>query len=137
MSRSRWAVRRDQRFVLLDPEERPEGAEDQRRRAAFELGLSELTGLRCVVPRYVYQTPPFNGIVEHEFCPIFTATVDEDPVPDPRLGYFLDVIAARDTWMHRVDIAVATGRPSSVSATQPACRSSARPWLMSSRARVA
>jgi isopentenyl-diphosphate delta-isomerase len=54
-----------------------------RRRAAFELGLPELTGLRCVVPRYVYQTPPFNGIVEHEFCPIFTATVDEDPVPDP------------------------------------------------------
>jgi isopentenyl-diphosphate delta-isomerase len=54
-----------------------------RRRAAFELGLPELTGLRCVVPRYVYQTPPFNGIVEHEFCPIFTATVDEDPAPNP------------------------------------------------------
>jgi uncharacterized protein (TIGR03083 family) len=35
----------------------------------------------------------------------------EDPLPDPRLGYLLDVIAARDTWMHRVDIAVATGRP--------------------------
>jgi uncharacterized protein (TIGR03083 family) len=35
----------------------------------------------------------------------------EDPLPDSRLGYLLDVIAARDTWMHRVDIAVATGRP--------------------------
>lgn len=34
----------------------------------------------------------------------------EDPLPDPTLGYILDVIAARDTWMHRVDIAVATGR---------------------------
>jgi isopentenyl-diphosphate delta-isomerase len=53
-----------------------------RRRAAFELGLSELTGLRCVVPRYVYRTPVFNGVVEHEFCPIFTATVDDDPVPN-------------------------------------------------------
>jgi isopentenyl-diphosphate delta-isomerase len=54
-----------------------------RRRAAFELGLPELTGLRCVVPRYIYRTPPFNGIVEHEFCPIFTAIVDEDPAPNP------------------------------------------------------
>jgi uncharacterized protein (TIGR03083 family) len=34
----------------------------------------------------------------------------EDPVSDPRLGYFLDVIAARDTWMHRVDICQATNR---------------------------
>ena len=34
----------------------------------------------------------------------------EDPVPDPTPGYLFDVIAARDTWMHRVDIAVATGR---------------------------
>lgn len=35
----------------------------------------------------------------------------EDPLPDPRLSYLFDVISARDTWMHRVDIAVATGRP--------------------------
>ncbi|MGZ4708308.1 MAG: maleylpyruvate isomerase family mycothiol-dependent enzyme [Acidimicrobiales bacterium] len=28
-----------------------------------------------------------------------------------RLGYLLDVILTRDTWMHRVDIARATGRP--------------------------
>jgi uncharacterized protein (TIGR03083 family) len=35
----------------------------------------------------------------------------EDPLPDPSLGYIYDVIAARDTWMHRVDIATATGRP--------------------------
>jgi len=35
----------------------------------------------------------------------------EDPLPDPRLGYIFDVIAARDTWMHRVDVTKATGRP--------------------------
>lgn len=35
----------------------------------------------------------------------------EDPLPDPRLGYIFDVIAARDTWMHRLDIMTATGRP--------------------------
>ena len=35
----------------------------------------------------------------------------EDRLPDGSLAYLFDVIAARDTWMHRVDIAVATGRP--------------------------
>ena len=35
----------------------------------------------------------------------------EDPLPEPGFGYLLDVIAVRDTWMHRVDLALATGRP--------------------------
>jgi uncharacterized protein (TIGR03083 family) len=39
----------------------------------------------------------------------------EDQLPDPSLGYIFDVIAARDTWMHRVDIATATGRPVALS----------------------
>jgi isopentenyl-diphosphate delta-isomerase len=52
------------------------------RRAAFELGLPELAALKCVVPRYTYRTPAFNGVVEHEFCPVFTATVDADPAPN-------------------------------------------------------
>src|SRR5205823_4065958 len=34
----------------------------------------------------------------------------ENPLPDRRLGYLTDVIGARDTWMHRMDIAHATGR---------------------------
>jgi uncharacterized Actinobacterial protein TIGR03083 len=33
-----------------------------------------------------------------------------------RMGYLLDVILTRDTWMHRVDIARATGRPLVLSA---------------------
>jgi uncharacterized protein (TIGR03083 family) len=40
-----------------------------------------------------------------------TRLFPEDPLPDPTLGYVLDVIAARDTWMHRVDLTTATGRP--------------------------
>src|SRR5215471_5737064 len=35
----------------------------------------------------------------------------EEPLPDDRLGYALDVLGLRDPWMHRVDIARATGRP--------------------------
>jgi uncharacterized protein (TIGR03083 family) len=34
-----------------------------------------------------------------------------EPLPDDRLSYMLDVFGPRDVWMHRVDIARATGRP--------------------------
>jgi uncharacterized protein (TIGR03083 family) len=35
----------------------------------------------------------------------------EEPLPDDRLGYVLDVLGPRDLWMHRVDLARATRRP--------------------------
>jgi uncharacterized protein (TIGR03083 family) len=35
----------------------------------------------------------------------------EESLPDDRLSYMLDVLGLRDPWMHRVDIARATGRP--------------------------
>jgi len=35
----------------------------------------------------------------------------EEHLPDDRLGYVLDVLGLRDPWMHRIDIARATGRP--------------------------
>src|SRR5512132_245968 len=35
----------------------------------------------------------------------------EEPLADDRLGYMLDVLGLRDPWMHRVDLARATGRP--------------------------
>ncbi len=35
----------------------------------------------------------------------------EEPLSDDRLGYMLDVLGLRDPWMHRVDLARATGRP--------------------------
>ena len=54
-----------------------------RRRGKFELGLEGLQAIRCVVPKYVYKTPPYNGIVEHEFCPIYVAYIDAEPAPNP------------------------------------------------------
>ncbi|WP_370969439.1 isopentenyl-diphosphate Delta-isomerase [Amycolatopsis sp. cg9] len=54
-----------------------------RRRAAYELGLPSLSGLRCVLPSYRYRTPPFQGIVENEFCPVFAAWADDEPSPNP------------------------------------------------------
>jgi uncharacterized protein (TIGR03083 family) len=35
----------------------------------------------------------------------------EERLPDDRLSYMLDVLGPRDLWMHRVDLARATGRP--------------------------
>jgi isopentenyl-diphosphate Delta-isomerase len=63
------------------PGERLEDA--VRRRAAYELGLQELSGLRCVLPVYRYRTPPYQGIVENEFCPVFVAWTDGEPNPNP------------------------------------------------------
>lgn len=35
----------------------------------------------------------------------------EEPLVQPTLAYVIDVLSNRDTWMHRVEIARATGRP--------------------------
>lgn len=43
--------------------------------------------------------------------------VDVDGVMEPwTFGYFFDVILTRDTWMHRVDLTRATGRPMALTA---------------------
>ncbi|WP_344863391.1 isopentenyl-diphosphate Delta-isomerase [Amycolatopsis ultiminotia] len=54
-----------------------------RRRAAYELGLPQLDDLECVLPKYRYRTPPFQGIVENEFCPVFAAWSEREPEPNP------------------------------------------------------
>ncbi|WP_409184379.1 isopentenyl-diphosphate Delta-isomerase [Amycolatopsis sp. VS8301801F10] len=54
-----------------------------RRRASYELGLPALEDLECVLPTYRYRTPPFQGVVENEFCPVFAAWTDVDPRPNP------------------------------------------------------
>lgn len=53
------------------------------RRAKFELGLDALTDLQIVLPRYTYTTPPYNGIIENEFCPVFVAYTNAEPQPNP------------------------------------------------------
>jgi isopentenyl-diphosphate delta-isomerase len=52
------------------------------RRTRYELGLTKLIGLRCVLPKYIYKTPPYKGIVEHEFCPIYVTFTDQEPKPN-------------------------------------------------------
>ena len=42
------------------------------RRAQFELGMT-VRDITMVVPDYRYTTPPYNGIIENEFCPVFAA----------------------------------------------------------------
>jgi len=53
------------------------------RRAKFELGLNSLTGLQVVLPHYKYTTPPYDGIIENEFCPVYIAFTKEEPAPNP------------------------------------------------------
>lgn len=53
-----------------------------RRRAQEELGMS-VGDIKVVLPNYRYKTPPFNGIVENEVCPVFVARMAKDPNPNP------------------------------------------------------
>jgi len=53
-----------------------------RRRAAYELGL-KVHGISCILPTYRYTTPPYNGIIENEFCPVFVARTKGQVAPNP------------------------------------------------------
>lgn len=53
------------------------------RRALYELGLYQVSDLRVVLPNYRYTTPPYDGIIENEFCPVYVGYTDEDPQPNP------------------------------------------------------
>lgn len=52
------------------------------RRAEQELGL-ELTELREVVPEFAYWARDASGVVENEFCPVWTARAESSPMPNP------------------------------------------------------
>lgn len=67
------------------------------------LGRYGPTGVRAVrrIPGLVRRLPS-------------TLFFPEPPLPDRTLGYMFDVLTSRDTWMHRLDIARATGRPFTV-----------------------
>ena len=53
------------------------------RRAKDELGMS-LTDIVCILPTYRYHTPPYEGVVENEFCPVFAARLASLPRPNPK-----------------------------------------------------
>lgn len=52
------------------------------RRLQYELGMTSQPPV-CLVPDYTYITPPYRGVVEHEFCPIYAARTDDQPVMNP------------------------------------------------------
>lgn len=57
-----------------------ETAEAVARRARRELGI-EVTGLVEVLPEFAYRAVDASGIVENEFCPVFTARIASEPQP--------------------------------------------------------
>ncbi|MBP9738337.1 isopentenyl-diphosphate Delta-isomerase [Candidatus Saccharibacteria bacterium] len=52
------------------------------RRVMYELGMS-IDRPVCIVAKYRYKTPLFNGIIEHEECPIYRAQVIGEFQPNP------------------------------------------------------
>lgn len=52
------------------------------RRLDYELGMTAGKPT-CILPVYIYKTPPYNGIVEHEFCPVYAVRSDVEPLPNP------------------------------------------------------
>lgn len=53
-----------------------------KRRALYELGLN-VSSVEVMLPKYRYKTPPYEGIIENEFCPVFFTFINEDPTPNP------------------------------------------------------
>ncbi len=52
------------------------------RRLQYELGMT-IKDMKLVLPKYIYKTPPYNGVVEHEYCPVYIATAASEPKPNP------------------------------------------------------
>ena len=52
------------------------------RRLNYELGMTARAP-QLLIPDYTYQTPPFRGIIEHEFCPVYAARATSPPHPNP------------------------------------------------------
>lgn len=53
-----------------------------KRRLDYELGMSAKE-IQVLLPKYMYRTPPYNGIIEHEFCPVYIALATSEPQPNP------------------------------------------------------
>lgn len=51
------------------------------RRLSDELGMTA-KDFTPVLPSYRYKAPPYNGIIENEFCPVFLARATSDPQPN-------------------------------------------------------
>lgn len=52
------------------------------RRLQYELGMSA-TDFEAILPDYRYTTPPYNGIIENEICPVYVAKAVGQPKSNP------------------------------------------------------
>lgn len=52
------------------------------RRLRYELGMI-VRDLEVLLPDHSYKAPPFQGVVEHEFCPVYVARAQSEPLPNP------------------------------------------------------
>ena len=52
------------------------------RRLDNELGMTA-HDFKVILPTYTYKTTPYNGIVDHEFCPVYFAKSNDTPQPNP------------------------------------------------------
>lgn len=52
------------------------------RRLQYELGMSA-RDFEVVLPSYRYTTPPYNGIIENEFCPVYVAKAVSEVKANP------------------------------------------------------
>lgn len=62
------------------PDEEPVAA--ARRRLDEELGLVP-HDIELLLPDFAYRATSAEGLVENEVCPVFAATADGDPTPNP------------------------------------------------------
>ena len=53
-----------------------------KRRLNYELGMTA-DDFKVLLPDYRYKTPPYNGIIENEICPVYIARATSQPVPNP------------------------------------------------------
>lgn len=52
------------------------------RRLTFELGM-QASAIEVALPHFRYRTPPFQGVVENEICPVLVARAEGSPEPNP------------------------------------------------------
>jgi isopentenyl-diphosphate delta-isomerase len=52
------------------------------RRIDYELAMT-VRDIEVVLPEHLYRAPPYRGIVEHEFCPVFVARGAGTAQPNP------------------------------------------------------
>ncbi len=52
-----------------------------KRRLHEELGMTA-KDFTVLLPNYTYTTPPYKGIIENEFCPVYAARIESPPKPN-------------------------------------------------------